>query len=117
MSEPFAQFGARRNVLHPFVVAQVLLADAAGPDPVDQEPCLRVSVPLIVDARDPDLGPPTHVFSASSIRSSALIEWANAAPARISAATQMASMICSAEAPSRLAAFTCPSMHQGHWVT
>src|SRR5690606_5222153 len=45
------------------------------------------------------------------------VEWAKAAPARISAATQIASMICSALAPSRRAAFTWPSMHQGHWVT
>ena len=42
---------------------------------------------------------------ASPSRSSAIAEWAYAPPARISAATQMASMISSGVAPSLVAAF------------
>src|SRR5699024_8513187 len=49
--------------------------------------------------------------------SRARAEWANAPPARISAATQMASMICSSVAPAREASRVCPLMQYGHWVT
>ena len=46
-----------------------------------------------------------------------MIECAYAPPARISAATQIASMISSSLAPLRWASFVWPSMQYGHWVT
>jgi glucokinase len=49
-------------------------------------------------------------LSRSAIVSSARAEWAKAPPARISAATQMASMISSALAPLSSAAAVCPRM-------
>src|SRR5688572_8928216 len=54
--------------------------------------------------------------SDSSV-SSASVAWANAPPARISAATQIASMISAGVAPSRVAALVWPWMQYGHWVT
>src|SRR5688572_11408509 len=54
--------------------------------------------------------------SDSSV-SRASAAWANAPPARISAATQIASMISAGVAPSRVAALVWPWMQYGHWVT
>src|SRR5690606_3792406 len=117
MGEPFAQAGARRDIADPFVELQRVLGDAARPDPVHEQPGALPGTRVVMNARDPDLLRAGHFPSPSSMRSSALTEWAKAAPARISAATQIASMISFGLAPARRAARTWPSMHHGHWVT
>ena len=54
---------------------------------------------------------------AASMASRARVEWAKAPPARISAATQIASMISSGMLPLRIASLVWPLMQYGHWVT
>src|ERR1035437_3403623 len=54
---------------------------------------------------------------AASMASRARVEWAKAPPARISAATQIASMISSGVLPLRMASLVWPLMQYGHWVT
>jgi hypothetical protein len=65
----------------------------------------RTQVPLGNDHSRCLVYPP-----CSFMTSSARLEWAKAAPARISAATQMASITCSRVAPARSACFVCPRM-------
>lgn len=54
--------------------------------------------------------------SSGDKASSAMAACAYAPPARISAATQIASMICSALAPFACASLVCPRMQYGHCV-
>src|ERR1035437_5153068 len=54
---------------------------------------------------------------AASMASRARVEWAKAPPARISAATQIASMISLGVLPLRMASLVWPLMQYGHWVT
>src|SRR5690625_4085579 len=117
MVEPFSELGAGRYILDPFIVMQILLPDATRPEPIDQQGRALVASILVADPRDLDPCGLRHHAPSSASRSSVLIECAKAAPARISAATQIASMICSGVAPSRRAPLTWPSMHQGHCVT
>src|SRR6185295_10595900 len=56
MAEPGAQLGARRDLLEPFVEPGLRLADAARPQPVDEDPCAVRSFGRLVGALQPYVG-------------------------------------------------------------
>src|SRR5690606_3100623 len=93
-------------VPYPTLFRSCVLADAPRPEAVDQQPRAPSRAKVVVDPGEPDVRRLRHSAVSPIIRSSALMEWAKDAPARISAATQIASMICWSLAPARRAAFT-----------
>src|SRR5690606_21000355 len=113
VAEPLAQRAARREILHPFVELQCVLADTPRPEAVDQQPRAPSRAKVVVDPGELDVRRLRHSAVSPIIRSSALMEWAKDAPARISAATQIASMICWPLAPARRAALHDPRCTRG----
>jgi hypothetical protein len=61
MPIPPAQGAARRDILQPFVIVDLLLRAPAGPEPVDEHPVVTLAAQVVVDPHD--LGPsPGHLL-------------------------------------------------------
>src|SRR5690606_41990545 len=131
VAEPAPPRVARRELAVPRIERRRLLLEPAGPEPVDEhaEPVAFLGLlvdPLyrdvglaphparsvLRDAPQPQAGVVRSVFFASSsfIVAMQSAAWAKAPPARISAATQIASISSCCVAPCCKAALVCPLM-------
>src|SRR5688500_5423693 len=118
--EPLAQLRRGRDLLEPQVHRRPDPGHAARPEPLDEHALAVRTRGFVVSALQADRharAPSPARPGACAISSRASSACAYAPPARISAATQIASMICSGVAPFWMAVFVWLRMQYGHCVT